>query len=90
MTAHTLNCLGLVANMLGVILAFFFGFPQPDHSEDVGIALFPGTPLQDGRTVEQRAADQRKRKRCYRWSSLSALGLMFVGFGAQAIALWVG
>lgn len=26
---------GLAANMAGVVLAFFFGYPQPSHSEGV-------------------------------------------------------
>jgi hypothetical protein len=89
MTSHLLNTIGLAANMLGVVLAFFFGFPQPDHDEGVGLGLMPSTRLQDGRTVAQYAEDTRRRKRLFRRMSLLALALMFAGFSVQAVAVWV-
>jgi len=32
MTAQTLNAIGLILNIAGVVLVFFFGFPQPSRT----------------------------------------------------------
>ena len=62
MTAQTLNTIGLLLNIAGVILVFFYGFPQPTHEEGVGRGLEDGTPMPDGRTVAQHNEDTRKTK----------------------------
>ena len=87
-TAHNLNLAGLVTNMGGVVIALFFGFPQPDFSKDVGIVGMPATPPGDGRTREQYNEGQDRTARLYRCMSMLALGLMFAGFAAQAVALF--
>jgi hypothetical protein len=87
-TARALNLAGLVSNMVGVGLVFFYGFPQPDHNEGEPITATAGTRLPDGRTVAERDEEVRKRKRLYRCMSMLALLLMFIGFAAQAVALF--
>lgn len=54
MTSPELNAIGLVSNILGVILIFFFGLPQPSHDERVSLGLEDNTQLNDGTTVKQR------------------------------------
>ncbi|MBB5546352.1 hypothetical protein A8H39_20630 [Paraburkholderia fungorum] len=83
MTAQALNTIGLIANMLGVFLAFFFGFPQPDHKEGGALALMPATTRVDDKRI-------RSRRNLYKCVSTLALILMFVGFGVQVAALWLG
>ncbi len=51
MTAPWVNTIGLLLNIVGVVLLFFFGFPQPTHQEGVHICVEDGTRLADGRTA---------------------------------------
>ncbi|REE21219.1 hypothetical protein B0G71_4371 [Paraburkholderia sp. BL27I4N3] len=88
MNAQMLNTIGLASNMVGVFLAFFYGFPQPDHNEGVSLGLSPNTPLQNGQTVAEHNAEIRRRKRFYKAMSFLALACMFLGFAVQAYALW--
>jgi len=88
MLPEVVNSLGLVANMAGVALAFFYGFPQPSHEEGVNLGLELGTPLESmgGITVAEYNEQVRKRKNKYLFRSRFALGLMGVGFILQLIA----
>jgi hypothetical protein len=88
MTAQTLNTVGLVLNIAGVILVFFYGFPQPTHEEGVGLGLEDGTPLSDGRTVAEHNEDVRKTRARYLRMSRLALGLLVLGFLFQLWATW--
>lgn len=80
MTSHYLNVAGLILNMLGVVLAFFFGFPQPDLSEGRKIVMVSSAEHDE----RQRALQAR-----YRHLAIAALGSMFVGFTAQLWALFI-
>lgn len=88
MSAH-LEYAGLIANMVGTLMAFFFGYPQPSHDEGVAILVEDGTPLPDGRTAAQHDADVRKQKALYTILSRLGLAVMFVGFGLQFLALYL-
>lgn len=88
MTAQTFNTVGLVLNIAGVILVFFYGFPQPTHEEGVGLGLEDGTPLSDGRTVAEHNEDIRKTRTRYLCMSRLALGLIVLGFLFQLWATW--
>jgi hypothetical protein len=83
------NTFGLACNMAGVVLAFFYGYPQPSHEEGVGLGLEDGTPLGDGRTVAQHNEAVRKQKARYLFLSRAGLGLMFFGFLLQLVATWI-
>jgi hypothetical protein len=63
MVAKALNTLGLILNISGVIILFFFSFPQPTHEESVGIGLEDATLLPNGRTVAEHAKDVQKLTR---------------------------
>lgn len=89
MTSHCLNVAGLILNMLGVVLAFFFGFPQPDLNEEVGISVTEATPMPWGGTAGDHARKQSARKAKYRRLAYTALALMFAGFAAQLGALFI-
>ena len=88
MDPRTLNSIGLVLNIAGVVLVFFYGFPQPTHEEGVGIGLEDATPLGDGRTVAEHNEEVRKTKVRYLVMSRLALSLMVVGFAFQLWATW--
>lgn len=88
MTAQTLNSIGLVLNIAGVTLVFFYGFPQPTHEEGVVLNLEDGTRLPDGRTVAEHNGDIRKTRARYLYMSRLALGLIVLGFLFQLWATW--
>ena len=88
MWARSIGTIGLALNAIGVILAFFFGFPQPSHDEGVSILPPDDFVLEGGRTYGQAVASDRKRKERYlRWSRVG-LSLMLIGFLVQLFAIW--
>lgn len=88
MTAQVLNTVGLVLNIAGVILVFFYGFPQPTHEEGVSLEVEDDTRLSNGRTVGEHNKDVRKTRAKYLCVSRLALGLIVLGFAFQLWATW--
>lgn len=86
-SATVLNTLGLVLNIIGVVLVFFFGFPQPTHEEGVSLGLELGTPLASGETVAEYNATVKARKSRYLFWSRFALALILMGFVLQLVAV---
>ncbi|MEQ5239521.1 hypothetical protein [Proteus terrae] len=80
MTSPELNVIGLISNILGVILIFFFGLPQPSHDEGVSLGGKDNTRLNDGTTVKQRNLKIKRRKFIYKSFAYLALVLMLMGF----------
>jgi hypothetical protein len=79
MTAADLNRIGLVAGMIGVVLIFIWGPPQPVLEEGMSLGLEDGTELPEGGTVAGR--NQRVGALRRRHQLLSGLGLMLLGVG---------
>ena len=78
---------GLILNMIGVLIVFVFGFPQPDY--DIGCVKVPekGSVI-DGKTGKTEGELEEENKSLKKWQkALSILGLvyLFEGFGFQ---LW--
>ncbi|MCX5825359.1 MAG: hypothetical protein NTY86_18165 [Deltaproteobacteria bacterium] len=88
MAQQVINTIGLALNIAGVILVFFFGFPQPSHEEGVSLGLEDGTTFTDGTSVAKINARVRKRKRIYLVFSNLALLLLLAGFICQLWATW--
>ena len=88
MSAQCLNTIGLGLNIIGVVLVFFFGFPQPTHEEGVSLGLEDATPIPNGKTVTEHNQSVTQRRRIYLIFSNIALVLMLVGFCFQLWALW--
>ena len=88
MVAKALNTLGLMLNIFGVIILFFFSFPQPSHQAYVGIAVESGTVLSDGRTAADHANDARLTRERYVFYSGCGMMLIIVGFVFQLIGTW--
>ncbi|MGS4265347.1 hypothetical protein [Serratia marcescens] len=87
MTSPELNAIGLISNILGVILIFFFGLPQPSHDEGVSLGLEDNTRLNDGTTVKQRNLKIKRRKFIYKSFAYLALALMIMGFALQLLSI---
>ena len=80
--AKLLNVLGLILGLIGVIIIFIWGPPQPDLKE--GISRI--TAGQD--VVENDIRVKRERKR-YNIMSKIGLGLVFFGFVFQLVGTCV-
>jgi hypothetical protein len=89
MAAQILNTFGLLLSIIGGVLLFRYGFPQPTHEEGAALGLENNTPLADGRTVAQHNEDIRKTRARYRCRSKTALGLIIIGFLCQLAAVWI-
>jgi hypothetical protein len=84
-----LNTIGLLLNIGGVGILFYYSWPQPTFEEGVGLELEDGNVLPDGRTVVQYKEDMQKLKREYQKRSRLALVLVMLGFALQLFATWV-
>ena len=80
MTPETLNTLGLISNILGVILIFFYGLPQPSHDAREFLELVDNT-------IEEKNIEIRKRKARYKFFAYFALILLLTGFALQFLAI---
>ncbi|MGA2110608.1 MAG: hypothetical protein ABSG98_00490 [Anaerolineales bacterium] len=83
------NTIGLLLNMIGVGLLFFYGPPQPSLEEGVGLSLQDATVLDNGKTVAQHDKEVRELRNQHQVLSRLALILIFLGFALQLIATWV-
>jgi hypothetical protein len=88
MLAELLNTIGLIFGIIGVIIVFFYAFPQPTFEGGFGLALEDATKLKDGRTVAEHKANRERERLRYRHRSRFGLGLMAVGFALQLAATW--
>lgn len=89
-TAVCLGIAGLSLNMLGVIFAFVWGHPQPDHDTSVGVGvgeLPDDHPMSTGETYAVWIKRKRWQKRKFIILSRTGLALMFIGFAVQILAL---
>lgn len=80
MTADQANTLGLVLDIVGIIVIFIWGPPQPKLEEGEAI-------LADGKVYDEEDHKIRRRRRIY--TALSRLGLILLlaGFALQLIAI---
>jgi hypothetical protein len=83
--SKSLNALGLICGIIGVLVLFKWGPPQPSFERGVGIGLESGTRLSSGKTVAQHNADISAAERRHRVMSRIGLGLVGLGFVFQ---LW--
>lgn len=77
---------GLILNMIGVLIVFVFGFPQPDYDAGCCIGLEGGTVIDDnGTTVDDKVKQDQIDKKWHKALSILGLVYLFAGFGFQ---LW--
>ena len=81
-----LNSIGLVLSMIGVIVIFFFGPPQPNLETGTPILLENASPLPGGGTAADRDQDVQKKRIRYSHISKGGLLLIFFGFAFQLLA----
>jgi len=87
--SQIINSVGLGFGMIGVVIIFSYGPPQPSLEEGVGLGLQDATKLPDGRTVAEHDADIRRKRSRHSILSKLGLSLIFLGFAFQLGAVWV-
>ena len=78
---------GVILNITGTVLLFFFGFPQPDFDTSVSLGVEDNTPVGEGLTAKEYGKKIEQRKKKYKTMSYVALSLLLLGFIFQLIAL---
>ena len=77
MTAKIVGSLGLILDIIGVVILFKFGFPQPDLSGESKLLLAGDDP------------DAPRRRKVWVVVSLVGLACLVGGFALQLWALWI-
>lgn len=86
----TMNIIGLVLNMVGVVIIFFFGPPQPSFKEGIAIGLEDETPIDSsGKTVATHNQEIKKKHRYFLSISKAGLIIIFAGFAFQLCAVFL-
>jgi hypothetical protein len=88
MPAHPLAVFGLILGIIGVLMIFKWGPPQPTFQENVPLAEELGTPQSDGRTAGEHGDDARRQRSKYNRMSKIGLGLILIGFIFQLLDAW--
>jgi hypothetical protein len=85
-----LNTVGLLLGILGVVILFKWGPPQPNFDEDIsiGISFTEDTIFADGSKPSDTVARIKRRKLEHQIMSRIGPGLVGLGFAAQLLALW--
>jgi hypothetical protein len=78
MTYECVNTIGLMLDVLGVIVVFKYGWPQPEFPE----AFALGVGVNDDPAVP-------KRKAFHKRMSFFGLVCLVSGFGLQILATWM-
>ena len=87
---QALNSTGLIFGIMGVVLIFIWGPPQPELEEGMGVGLAEDTPIDDsGKTVNEFNDQVRRRRKRHNIVSKLGLGLIFIGFVLQLWATFV-
>ncbi len=87
MNSKCLNIIGLCFGLLGVVLIFIWGPPQPLLEEGIGIGLEDNTIIdENGKTVKQYNLEVSRKRKKHNFLSKAGLGLVFLGFVFQLIA----
>ena len=89
MPSQFVNSFGLLVDILGAVILFKWGFPQPSFDEGVGLGLEDGTVLEDGLSVAEHNYLVRAEKERHNRISKLGLALLILGFGFQIVATWL-
>jgi hypothetical protein len=89
MPVHPLTAVGLVLGMIGGMMIFVWGPPQPSFPDHVGLSLEDNTPMGDGKTVKDLVDDEQRKRQKYANMSKAGLVLIIIGFAVQLIDAWI-
>jgi hypothetical protein len=86
MSGVVLNEAGLLLAIVGGLIIFRWGPPQPSFQDHQALAIGLGTPLPDGRTVGEVVAERERLQRHCQLMARLGLGLIITGFALQFVA----
>ena len=90
MTPQATNTIGLVLGILGVMLIFIWGPPQPNLETGISLGIEDATPIDDtGKTVADRNREVDALRRRHVVLSRVGLALIGLGFLFQLAASWL-
>lgn len=90
MDAKCLTTLGLLLDIVGVVVVWFFGWPQPRLDPGVSFGLEDGTPIGPiGETVADHNRKIERKRVWYKRAAIFGLLLLLAGFGLQLAAQFV-
>ena len=90
MTPQAANTIGLVLGILGVVLIFIWGPPQPNLETGISLGIEDATPIDDtGKTVADHNREVQALRRRHLVFSRVGLALIGVGFLFQLAASWL-
>lgn len=90
MNSRILNSIGLIVGIIGVVLIFLWGPPQPQLDTGISIGLEDGNFIKElGKTVGEHNIDILKRRDFHTFMSGLGLILIIIGFAFQLIATWI-
>lgn len=90
MDPKCLTIVGLIFDIVGVAVVFFFAWPQPELESGVGLGLEDGTPIgPNGETVADRNRKVERRRVWYKRGAIVGLLFLLSGFGLQLAAQFV-
>jgi hypothetical protein len=89
MVSQFAGSFGIVLGLIGTLILFKYGFPQPSFEEGVLLDLEDATPLPNGENVVEHNQKVREEKERYKHISQLALALIVTGFLFQFAALWL-
>jgi hypothetical protein len=84
-----INTTGLIISIIGVIMLFFWGPPQPKLETGIGLVLEDDTVLSDGTKVADLNKEIELRRKIFKKNSRLGLILVLIGFVIQLIAQWI-
>ncbi len=90
MDPQILSTIGLIFSIIGVLMVFIWGPPQPTLTSGKSFGLENGTPIDNsGKTVADNNREVEKRRKTYTCMSRIGLILIMIGFGLQLWAVWL-
>ena len=90
MTPQIANTVGLLLGVVGVVLIFVWGPPQPNLETGISLGLEDATPIDDtGKTVADHNREVEARRRRHIILSRVGLALIGIGFLFQLLAAWL-
>jgi hypothetical protein len=90
MKSRKLSTIGLIFGIIGVLIVFVWGPPQPTLRKGISLGLSNGTVIDDsGKTVEDYNNEISSRTRLYITMSHFGLIMIIIGFGFQLWAVWL-
>ena len=90
MDPRILSTIGLIFSIIGVLILFIWGPPQPTLTPGVSLGLENGTSIDDtGKTVADYNRKIAERRQTHNRMSRFGLILIIIGFTLQLWAVWL-